>query len=288
VTALDAIHDFIRAMESDGIRPIEDIAGRLISGEIIRFRCEGDGRGRQNGWAILYLDERPAGAYGHYRLGISDRKWKLGEAYAPLSREEREALQREWEEAKAKRQAERDRSAEEAAIEALEIWGRASPASDAHPYAARKRLDPSPLRELDGKLLIPMVDAQGKLWNLQRIAGDGTKRFLKGGRTDGLFCLVGYATTDADTFCIGEGYATMAAVHRASGRPCIVCFSSKNMLTVARIWNSARPDLHYIVCADDDEDNPQGNVGLTAAKAVAEEIGAKLALPRVCASAEAA
>jgi len=286
MSALDAINELIRAMEIEGIRPIEPIEQRLTSGELIRFRCEGDGRGRQNGWAIVYLDERPAGAFGNYRLGI-DRKWKSGADYAPLSHEEKQKLQREWAEAKQKRREEQERCEVEAAVEALEMWRRASPASADHPYVIRKRLDPSPLRELDGKLLVPMVDSQGKLWNLQRIAGDGTKRFLRGGRTDGLFHLVGYNTSDARTFCIGEGYATCAAVHRASGHPCIVCFSAKNMAAVARLWNAARPDLNYIICADDDADNPNGNVGLKAAEAVAEEIGAKIALP-IAPNAEAA
>lgn len=277
MSALDAVHEFIRAMEMEGVKPVEPIAQRLTSGELIRFRCDGDGRGRQNGWAIIYLDERPAGAFGNYRMCI-DRKWKSGADFAPLSPEERAALQREWAEAKAKRQAERERSEAEAAAEAVDMWSRAAPASVGHPYAVKKRLDPSPLRELDGKLLVPMVDAAGKLWNLQRIAGDGTKRFLRGGRTDGLFCLVGYDTKEARTFCLGEGYATMAAVHRASGHPCIVCFSAKNMAAVARLWNAARPDLSFIVCADDDS-HLERNIGREAAVAVAEEIGAKLALP---------
>lgn len=278
MSAHDAILDFIRAMELEGIKPVEPVSHRLTSGELIRFRCDGDGRGRQNGWAILYLDERPAGAFGNYRLGI-DRKWKSGDDHQALSREERDALNREWAEAKQKRLEERQRSEEEAAIEAREMWGRASPASQTHGYVHRKRLDPAPLRQIGDKLLIPMLDADGKLWNVQRIAADGAKRFLRGGRTDGLFFLIGYERS-AQTFCIGEGYATMAAVHRASGHPCLVCFSAKNMAAVARLWNAARPDLNFIVCADDDADNPNGNIGMKAAYAVAEEIGAKVAIPK--------
>jgi putative DNA primase/helicase len=225
-----------------------------------------------------------------------DRKWKSGADFAPLSPEERAALQREWAEAKAKRQAERERSETEAAAEAVDMWSRAAPASADHAYAAKKRLDPSPLRELDGKLLIPMVDAAGKLWNLQRIAGDGTKRFLRGGRTDGLFCLIGYDSKDARTFCLGEGYATMAAVHRASGHPCIVCFSAKNMAAVARLWNAARPDLGHPYTPENTLQRGGKHSGrmcrachrekerarwrrAKTATAVAEEIGAKAALP---------
>lgn len=283
MTALDAIREFVSAMEIEGIRPVEPIEQRLTSGELIRFRCDGDGRGRQNGWAIVYLDERPAGAFGNYRLGI-DRKWKSGADFAPLSPDERVKLQREWAEAKDAKRKERERSEAEAAVEALEMWGRAAPASADHPYVMKKRLDPAPLRELDGKLLVPMVDSAGKLWNLQRIAGDGTKRFLRGGRVEGLFHLIAYAVTDPRTWCIGEGYSTMAAVHRSSGHPCIVTFSNKNMMIVARIWNAARPDLNYIVCADDDPhlvDHPniRKNLGVVTARAVAEEIGAKVAMP---------
>src|SRR3546814_801496 len=72
----DALADFIRAMELEGVKALEPIAARIASGELIRFRCDGDGHGRQNGWAILYLDQRPAGAFGNYRLGIS-RKWRV-------------------------------------------------------------------------------------------------------------------------------------------------------------------------------------------------------------------
>jgi putative DNA primase/helicase len=277
MSALDAVNQFIEAMTLEGVRPVEPIAHRLVGGELIRFRCDGDGKGRQNGWAIIYLDERPAGAFGNYRLGI-DRKWKSGADYAPLSHEERQKLQREWAEAKQRRADERARCETEAAVEALEMWRRAQPATVEHGYVERKRLDPAPLRELDGKLLIPMVDGAGKLWNLQRIAADGTKRFLRGGRTDGLFTVIGTFTRRGETCCIGEGYATMAAVHRASGHPCIAAFSAKNMAAVARLWNAARPDLNFIICGDDD-DHLDRNVGREAALAVAEEIGAKVAMP---------
>lgn len=281
MSAHDAIADFIRAMELEGIKPIEPIAQRLASGELIRFRCDGDGKGRQNGWAKLYLDDRPAGAFGNYRMGIS-RKWKV-DSDRTLSPAEREALQREWAAAKAKRQEERDRSQAEAAHDAADMWRDAGPASPDHAYAARKRLDTAPLRQFGDQLLIPMFDVEGRLWNLQRIRPDGTKRFLRGGRTEGLFCMIA-ADQLRDQVCIGEGYSTMAAVTRSTGLPSIVTFSSGNLITVARTWNDLRPDLDYVICADDDRelvDNPnvRKNVGLEAAKAAALEIGARLALP---------
>lgn len=276
MSAHEAVLDFIRCMEVEGVKPVEPIAQRLTSGELIRFRCDGDGRGRLNGWAILYLDERPAGAFGNYRLGIS-RKWKSGDD-TQLSPQERVALRREWAEAKQKRADERQRCEAEAAAEAVELWAAGQPASADHPYVAKKNLDPSPLRQQGDKLLVPMLDGSGKLWNLQRIAPDGSKRFLRGGRTDGLFYIIGEFSKRGQTACVGEGYATMAAVHKASGHPCVVAFSAKNVGPVARLWNDARPDLDFIICADNDS-HLERNVGLEAAKAAAEAIGAKVAVP---------
>lgn len=276
MSATEAIADFIHAMELEGVRAVEPIAARLASGDLIRFRCEGDGKGRLNGWAVLFLDQRPAGRFGNYRMGI-DRKWKSGDDRT-LTPEERQALQREWAEAKQRKAEERARCEQEAALEAADMWRRAAPASPDHPYAAAKGIDPAPLKQTDGKLLIPMVDASGKLWNLQRIAGDGTKRFLRGGRTDGLFCIVGDFHTRGETVCIGEGYATMAAVWRASSHPCVVAFSAKNLGPVARLWADARPDLNFIICADDDS-HLDSNVGMLAAEAAAQAIGARVAKP---------
>ena len=97
MSAHEAIADFIHAMECEGVKALEPIAQRLSSGELIRFRCDGDGKGRQNGWAILYLDEKPAGAFGNYRLGLS-RKWRVDRDLS-LSPEERRKLSAEWAEA---------------------------------------------------------------------------------------------------------------------------------------------------------------------------------------------
>lgn len=277
MSAHDAILDFIRAMEIEGIKPTEPVAHRLTSGELIRFRCDGDGKGRQNGWAILYLDGRPAGAFGNYRLGV-DRKWKSGDEHQALTREERDALNREWAEAKAKRHEERARSEREAATESAEMWANASRANPGHPYITKKSLDVSVLKQSGDKILVPMCDETGAIWNIQRIAPDGTKRFLRGGRTDGLFAIIGSFTKRGETVCIGEGYATMAAVHSASGYPCIVAFSAKNIGAVARLWAHARPDLNFIICADDDS-HLDRNVGLEAARAAAEAIGARVAKP---------
>jgi putative DNA primase/helicase len=272
----DPIPDMIRAMEIEGVRPTEPIAQRLASGELIRFHCDGDGKGRQNGWAILYLDDLPAGAFGNYRLGIS-RKWRADRDNS-LTPAEREAMQREWSAAKQRKAEERARSATEAARDAADMWANSRPASVSHGYVTKKALDPSRFRQSGSSLLVPMFDGSGRLWNIQRIAEDGAKRFLRGGRTDALFFVIGSFTKAGEICGIGEGVATMHRVHRALGCPCVVAFSAKNLAAVSRLWWSARPDLDFVIFGDDD-DHLDRNIGEEAARAAAEEIGGRYVLP---------
>lgn len=284
----DAIADFLSFMEASGVQPIEPIAQRLASGSLIRFRCEGDGKGRQNGWAILYLDERPAGAFGNYRLNTGTLKWKSSADRPALSEAERSALRREWQEARERREAERRNNEHHAALAAAEIWNRARPADAGHAYVANKQLDPAPLRLNGDELLVPMCAADGTVWNLQRIKPDGGKRFLKGGRTDDLFTIVGRFTPETAEAVICEGYATGDAIHRATDLPVVVAFSTANLPRIARLWNDCRPDLTYTIFADDDartairneeRTGRASNPGIETAEAAAAEIGAFVAYP---------
>jgi putative DNA primase/helicase len=284
----DAIADFIGFMEANGVVPIEPIAQRLGSGNLIRFRCEGDGKGRKNGWAILYLDERPAGAFGNYKANTGTLKWKTNSDRPALTAAEREALQREWREAREKREATRRDNETQASLDAADKWRKCPPASPDHSYAAAKNLDVTGLKQEGNRLLVPMCDEAGTLWNLQAIGPDGTKRFLRGGRIDGLFAIIGQFATETAEAVFVEGYSTGSTVHRATGLPVIVTFNTANMPKVARLWADLRPDLAFTVFADDDEQTarsyvdqgkPYKNPGIETAEAVAAEIGAHVAYP---------
>lgn len=283
----DAIADFIAFMEANGVKPVEEIASRLASGALIRFQCEGDAKGRKNGWAILYLDERPAGAFGNYKRNTGTLKWKAHSDRPALSAAERAALQREWQEARDKREQIKQDAEGQAALDAAAMWQRSGPASIDHPYIVAKGIDAGALRQNGRLLIVPMCDQDGTLWNLQSIAPDGTKRFLRGGRINDCFALVG-SFENATEAVIVEGYATGDTVHRATGLPVIVTFNTANMPRVARLWAELRADLTYTVFADDDErtaqefvarGQPYKNPGIETAEAVAAEIGGYVAYP---------
>lgn len=80
------------------------------------------------------------------------------------------AERRSIREAEAVRKRERIVGEDLAAKRAADLWTNASRADEAHPYLERKALEPLGIRQSGDALLVPMVDAGLKLWNVQRIA----------------------------------------------------------------------------------------------------------------------
>jgi putative DNA primase/helicase len=159
------------------------------------------------------------------------------------------------------------------AAEAEGLWHAAQQASAEHPYLGAKRMTGDGLRQSGRALLVPMHDADGQLWNLQRIYPDGSKRFLKGGRVAGLLWQRG---TVADApLVIGEGVATMAAVHAATGLPVAAAFSANNLGAIARAMASRHPACRLILAADMDPNE----TGQRAAREAAATVGAGIAWP---------
>ena len=277
----DPVSDFLDAMGAAGIRPIEPIADKLASGDPVRFRADGDKPGRRNGWAWLHLDGVPAGVFRHYRLGVRT-VWRAGTDSRSLSPAERRAIMAQARENATRRKAETLAKQEAAAAGARDLWRGAGKADPAHGYLARKGLPAFGIRQDGDALLVPMVDPAFRLWNVQRVYPDGRKLFLSGGRTDGLFWPHGAFVRDgrpsAGPLVIGEGFATMAAVHHATEQGVVAAMSARNLETVARAMRKLFPSRTLIVAADDDRHLSQ-NVGLEAAQRAAESIGALLATP---------
>ncbi len=128
-----------------------------------------------------------------------------------------------------------------------------------------------------------MVDPGFHLWNLQRIRPDGFKLFAKDARTAGLFWPHGVHLSDgkqsAGPLVIGEGFATMAAVHSATGFGVVAAMSARNLEPVARVMRKLFPARELIVAADDDCHLP-ANLGLEAARKAAQAVGGRVATPR--------
>lgn len=267
----DARLQFIDAMHAAGIVPAdhEAIVG---DGGIHRFRVEGDKPGSRNGWCILHLDGTPAGVFGSWRGGKCGT-WRSGRgATAPA---QRERFRVEIEQAKRQRQAEVAQHHRQAQVRARKLWAEAASPVD-HPYLVRKKIEAHGIRQLDGKLVVPMRDGDGVLWNVQTITSDGTKRFLFGGRKRGLYFAIG-GHVDNDLL-IAEGYATAASLHESTGLPVAVAFDCGNLEPVARVLHAKFQAATITLCADNDV-NTGGNPGLTKARSAARAVGGRVAIP---------
>jgi len=175
-------------------------------------------------------------------------------------------------------------AAEEAAARcAADLWANASRADPAHPYLVAKALEPFGIRQAVRDLLVPMVDPGFRLWNVQRIRPNGFKLFGKDARTAGLFWPHAVHLSDgrpsAGPLVIGEGFATMAAVHSATGFGVVAAMSARNLETVAHLMRKLFPTRELILAADDDR-RPAENVGLRNARKAAQAIGGVVATPR--------
>ena len=165
----------------------------------------------------------------------------------------------------------------------MKLWDSASPTGES-PYLARKGVQPYGVRYgAGGWLYVPVRDAAGTLWNVQRIAPDKPasgpdKLFLKGGRKSGLWHVCGAVADDAHgpaVMLIAEGYATAASLYEATGHPVAVAFDAGNLGHVAKALRNQYPAALLVLCGDDDAQtfaqsghNPGRDKATGAARAV--------------------
>ncbi len=175
------------------------------------------------------------------------------------------------------------RAAEQAraAAEAARLWSAAS-ADGSSPYLAKKAIAGHGVRYQGDTLLLPLIDGQGQLCNLQRIFANGDKRFLRGARVSGCWHLLG--TIDkAGWLLLAEGYATAAALHEATGHPVAVAFNATNLPHVARALRQQHPGVRLLLCADDDTETEKTtgrNPGVQAAQRAAQLVGGHWCRPQ--------
>jgi putative DNA primase/helicase len=197
----------------------------------------------------------------------------------PITASERRALQT----AQLARTQERENAQRTTAMVARGIWNSGKQADPAHPYLVRKGFPPFGIRQTGGTLLVPMIDASFALWNLQRVRADGTKLFLSGGRTKGLFWPHGAHMADGSAsdgpLVIGEGYSTMAAIHAATGLGVIAAMTARNLETVAIAMRRMFPRRAIVIAADDDS-HLKDNLGMIEAIKAGRAIGGPVATPR--------
>lgn len=268
---LAAFSDAIRAA---GLTPPDVIEA---DGAIHRFSSSGK-LGDESGWYVLHLDGVPAGSFGCWRAGLSST-W-CAKAANEMTQAERDAHRQRVEAMRQQREADRIQRQQEAQAEAARRWEAAAPAT-AHGYLIRKGIQAHGARIEGELLLVPMRDADGVLWNVERIRPEaGTpKKGLFGGRRKGCFHLIGQPQ-EAGPLVICEGFATGASIHEATGHPVAVAFDAGNLHPVSLALRAKYPQARLILAADDDWKRTDGNIGMDKATAAARAVDGLLAVPR--------
>lgn len=272
---------------------LQQFADRLREAGLVVDRIEADGVLHRCG--VSGKEQGTDGAYKAFLDAPASIWWKnwrtneqatwCGVSDADMTAAEREALKAriaEAKEAARKEQAERHAKAAELAGK---LWEAAHAATDAHPYLARKEVPAFGLRQAqDGRLMVPVLDAAGTPQSLQFIAGDGSKRFLSGGKTAGGYFPISAKGGGKDgPLLIAEGFATGASLRLSTGFAVLVAFNAGNLEAVAKLARKEYPDREIILCSDNDcetvkPDGTPWNPGVEAANKAAATIGGKLAI----------
>ena len=244
-----SIEDVLNQMRKRGMETPSDLT---TDGKKITWAGDARRPKKKNAWAVLHEWSSPKSGrvfiVGIY--GIRDQWWTIEPTQIEWSPAEKLAWQ---EKQKAiEKAAEEDRKilAAEAVEKAEKFWARSRP-DGASEYLERKQVGAYGVRFMFTSVLVPLVDLAGKLHGLQWIANDGGKVFGTGTVKEGHFHQLGELTEDLP-IGFGEGYATCASGHMATGWPVVTCFDAGNILPVMAAWRKLYPDKQFVIFADDD------------------------------------
>jgi len=274
--ALDPRAEFAAVLRSIGA--VVEGNHPIMNGEAQRIPATNDKRGELTIFYVAHEDGVPNG-YAENNRTKEVVRWKATgqhlspEAKADLAaqaeqkRYARKQAERELYEATAKRLAEEQQ---------LNISG-----VDPTEYHKAKQIEVTPgASARNGDVLVPGYDVEGKLWTMQYIKEDGTKRFAKDSRKHGCFHVVGAPNGAAalqkialsPVVVIAEGYATAATIAKQGKVTALAAYDSGNLLPVATSLRQRYPDKAIVIAGDDDhrsENNPGREKAIAAAEAVA-------------------
>jgi putative DNA primase/helicase len=266
----------IDAMRAAGLEPPEEIH---FDGKIHRFRSGtkgSPGHGDKPGWYLVFGDGIPAGRFGCWRAGM-EITWRA-DVGRKLTEFEEMAHARRINESKVLREAAQERQHQVASETVEKIWLSGVAAHPDHPYLKRKGIQTHGVRTTgDGRLMVPLYDADGTLSTLQYIDEDGGKLYHPGGQTGGKFWMVG-SLDEPGTLYVAEGFATAATIHETTNRPVVVAYSASNLVPVTGTLRQMYGAIQDIVIV---ADHDQSGVGQRYAEQASAKFGARMVMPPI-------
>ncbi len=125
-----------------------------------------------------------------------------------------------------------------------------------HEYLAKKGVKPTNIIKQDkDKILIPLVDINGALWNIQTIDNQGEKLYQYGAKKKGMFFPVGWKPSEGipDKLVVCEGVATGLSIYEATNRLVACAMDVHNIKPVIVSLKDKNPNIEIIIAPDNDQ-----------------------------------
>lgn len=131
----------------------------------------------------------------------------------------------------------------------------------------------------DGSLIIPLVDARGKITGAQTIKPNGEKRLLADSIKSGSYHPINEPIA-VTTVIIAEGLATAITCHLIQPEALTVtAIDAGNLIHVAKAMRTNYPESKIIIAGDNDIKPEQSNTGKLAAEKAAKAVNGIAVLP---------
>jgi phage/plasmid primase-like uncharacterized protein len=247
-------NDLINEMQAQGLLvDFLEITGEIIRVPVKAIGGKPDTGGQKSGYyAINQVGGHMFCTYGNWKTGF-EGKWSSIDTNQ-LSIVDRQELQKQMEEASAKSRKVRQQKQDEVAVEVQERFKICHEAVD-HEYLTNKKVKSYGLKQLNGRLIVPVYSTTGQLRSLQYIDKKGEKRFASASEIKGNVFLIGTTLTELpniEKLILVEGYSTAATVYEATQIP-VACVFSANFLWDAASKLRALTGARFILALDNDE-----------------------------------
>jgi putative DNA primase/helicase len=279
------IDQFFDAMAREGCAP-RDRSDIIADDKRHRIACADDKRGDKT---LVYQfkidDDFSVGWFRSFKFGARAGQTVtfISKANKKLSAEEKAAYaekQLAWKRIQAAEAKKREQRQKRLALRLKRAVSK-MPKAGAHPYLDRKRVAAHGLRirKKNNELIIPVYQADGMPWSLQRITERGDKWFMSGGKIRCGYYPLAEAADDKSVIVIAEGFATSASVREALRVPTICAFNAGNLEPVAKAMRQKYPNSRIVIAADNDRFTATGNTGITKGKEAALAVNGFVVYP---------
>ncbi|MCK8373827.1 DUF5710 domain-containing protein, partial [Erwinia amylovora] len=248
-TPTDPRDEFADALVSAGFE-IDGLPA--MDGKKHRVRVDGDKAGQKSGVYKAYLDGKPAGWYQNHREHSEPVKWvSSGQR---MNADELTQLRLEAAQKLRERESQQQRKYDHNAQRVSLAHSLMPDATGNETYLANKGVKAFPGVKTDkqGRVVIPLQDADDNIRSIQRINDTGFKSLKKDAQKTGNYFVVGGDLKNGEPVLYAEGYSTAASISEATKRPVVMTVDAGNLPKVAETLKTRYPDSQHVILGDDD------------------------------------